>query len=291
MKSALIVGIDATIGALLQQELTAAGYTVLGTTRKKQNLIPQRIFYLDLLHCENFSFTPIVDVVYLCASITQMAQCNQDPQNSKQINFTAQLSLATYFLKKNVQVVFLSSNAVFNGKKCGYLENDPPSPVSLYGEYKAAAEKKMLEISNNVSIIRLTKVLTANHPLIIAWIKALSQSKPINAFDDRMVCPITVHDVTRCLKVIGEKKLTGILHLSGEKDITYYELAQHLADLIGADKTLIRPTSASHTELSTNARLRYTRLDMTQSKEILGVASPPIAALLNNLYGKVRCSL
>ena len=52
----------------------------------------------------------------------------------------------------------------------------------------------------------------------------LSKNEQIDAFNDLVLCPISMDQVTRCLTIIGEKELTGVFHLSGKKDITYYDM-------------------------------------------------------------------
>jgi dTDP-4-dehydrorhamnose reductase len=315
-KKALIIGIDSTLGTALQEELLIAGWDVFGSTRRKEKLgsqnsclhpaacprdparshnahsnlnnqqtsSTQNIFFLDLADLSDFHFSTKVDVVFLCASITKITSCRDDP-SCHRINVDAQVELAKYFINQGVHVIFLSSSAVFDGKKTGYTIKDATCPVTAYGESKAIAEQKLLELANNVSIVRLSKVLTPNYPLIMKWLEELKAGRSIEPFNDLYLSPVAIKIVTMCLREIADGMLFGIIHLSGEEDVSYSFIAQCLADLIKAKPTLIRPKSVLSANGFASETLRYTSLDMTETMRLLALPSLSAAATLSYLYG------
>ncbi|MDF1757008.1 MAG: sugar nucleotide-binding protein [Legionellaceae bacterium] len=283
MKKALIIGIDSSIGSFLHEELRSSGLDVFGTSRKKES-INQKIFYLDLLNIDSFSFEIDVDVVFLCASLTTLSVCGQHPELCHKLNVDAQLTLSRLFLDKGVHVVFLSTSAVFNGKKPSYKISDTTSPITVYGESKAIAEKLLLNLSKNVSIVRLTKVLTPSYPLICDWIEDLKIGKCIAPFHDLQVCPISVRVVTSCLKRVAENKVTGIIHLSGALDVSYLVVAEYLARHFTSDSSLVNPKSAIQLGISETDLPMYTSLDMNESKLLFSIPDITLPSTLHDLY-------
>lgn len=282
MRSALIVGIDSAIGNALKNGLQTAGWSVWGTSRQKDHLKGQ-VFYLDLAKADIFHFEQPIDVVYLCAGITKMVNCNLTPDYSYLVNVEAQIQLARYFLNKGAHIVYLSSNAVFNGIKPRYKIADPTCPVTRYGEHKAIVESTLLSMTPDVSIVRLTKVLTSDYPLILQWIATLKKNECIAPFRDLHLCPLSINTVTYCLKKIGEKNIGGITHLSGEDEVTYLDVAEYLAEVLGVSRDLIESRSMVESFSDTEVSL-HTSLDMTESKIIVDGLDLSFIATMKSLY-------
>lgn len=296
MTTALIIGVDSTIGKALKKILLDAGWIVFGTTRRMASLETNHI-YLDLStinHTTNFSGSWInfknleIDVVYLCAAVTKIIECKHNADYSQQINVTAHIRLADYFLQKGARVIFLSSHAVFAGTKSKYKIIDSPSPVLNYGRFKAAVENALLQYIENITIVRLTKVLTKDHPLLIQWTEDLRQGKIIQPFYDLMVSPLLLSTVTNCLKEIAEKKTCGIIHLSGEEDVSYLQIAEALITALGLKNTLIQPKSIREScELNYLTLPNYASLDTTNTKELFNMPDLSCHTTIHNLFAKL----
>lgn len=284
MNTALIVGIDSVIGKRLEHVLNLNGWTVFGTSRRacaeKSN-----VFYLDLANIAKFRFDLPIDVVFLCASITKITLCKDNNHHAKLINVDAQIQLAEYFSNKNTHIVYLSSNAVFNGQKPWYKTTDPLCPTTSYGEYKALVEKALLQMNGKVTIVRLTKVLTPNYPLVVQWTKNLRNNKIIEPFYNLFLSPISINTVSQCLKEIGDKHLSGIIHLSGESDVSYVEFAEYLTELINLKKGLIKGIAMLDSNNENDQTPLYTSLDMTESKQLFTNLDTSFATTMNGLYG------
>lgn len=280
MKRALIIGIDSSIGSALQTELLNSGCEVFGTTRRTSGL-SQNVSYLDLSNLFEFRFEPSVDTVFLCASITKVATCRSAPELCQTINVDAQVQLTEYFLAKGAHVIFLSTNAVFNGEKPAYGISDQTCPITTYGESKATAEKKLLSLSNDLCIVRLTKVLTPDYPLICHWINELKHGRVIEPFHDLYISPISINIVTLCLREVMEKKLRGLIHLSGNSVVSYQCVATYLADMLGVSHSLIQSKSALLTGLDAPP---YASLDMNEMKALFKCPVLSFPAVLNHVF-------
>lgn len=283
MKNALIVGIDSVIGQALEKELFASGWTVFGTTRR-QSQVSKRVFYLDLAHISEINFEIPMDVVFLCAGITKVSM--QPSDYAESVNVQAPLALAEHFLNLSTHIIFLSTIAVFDGKKPAYQITDKPCPISFYGEYKATVERELLNKSGLITIVRLTKVLTENYPLFMQWLNELKNGAPIQPFYDLRLCPISIKTVTQCLNNIAETRLPGILHLSGKKEVTYQDVGHYFADKLGVSKDLVQPCSALDAGVLSAEAPLYTSLDISESKHLLDQYDLTLEVTLNDLYNR-----
>jgi len=265
MNRALIIGVDSSIGSHLYQNLHQAGWDVYATTRR-QSLLSHRFFFLDLSDISlPLKHVPSVDVVFLCASITTIAQSQALPSYAKVINQDAQIVLTEYFLKLGCHVIFLSTNAVFDGKQPFYPKHSKVNPVTLYGQYKAAVEQQLMLMSGMISIIRFSKVISQKNSLMQQWVSTLRKGLCIYPFDDLFLCPISIRMASDCLKTIAENSLFGIMHLSGEKDITYYEWALCLANHLAIDLHLVKPKSMLNDTQGFSGQGPFGSLDMQES--------------------------
>jgi dTDP-4-dehydrorhamnose reductase len=286
MRSALIVGGDGLIARALVAQLMLEKWAVNCTSRR--NHLPDCWIRFDLR--DGVSVLPgallkNVDVVFICAAITGFAACTSDPQGSRYINVTRTVELGRHFMKNGAQVVYLSSNAVFDGTRAALNEYSPITPVTEYGQQKADCEAMLLcaasELSGKCAVVRLTKVVDRKQPLYSGWMQNLSAQLPIKAAVDLRISPITTAFVARGLSCIGAGGQSGVYHLSGEQDVTYLDLASAMIAALGKcvsvehdwiQKRLVAVPSPAHSTLS-----------MMHTTDIFGLKPQPLEAVVREL--------
>lgn len=243
VSSAMVVGGDGLIGSALTTQLRGAGWNVVSTSRRKA--VPTGCLHFDLAHgVGSLPKLPVhpQQVVFICAAVTGFATCANDPEGSRDINVTRTVELGDYFMQQGALVVYLSSNAVFDGTQVWVNENAPRSPTSEYGRQKAESEAKLLaaaaDLPGACAVVRLTKVVGWAQPLYRAWVHNFESHEPARAAADLVMCPVTIGYVVNGLQCIGAGMQGGVYHLSGECDLTYFELAQAMANAWGRGATV-----------------------------------------------------
>lgn len=286
--SVLIIGVDGYIGSALFQKLKGSQKEVFGTSRRVKKINDNRIFFLDLAEPLNdLSSLPNAKLVYLVAGISNMSQCEKD-KITYDINVNKIVEIGEYFLRQGSFIIFLSTNTVFNGKESFPNEFCTPNPINMYGYQKLQAEKKLREASLkyknfNLAIVRLTKVLSLGLPLLDSWIKDLSNGKVIKSFHDLVISPISLSYVISCLITIGDRRVSGVYHLSGVDDISYNQVAKKIALKLKFDPTKVKEESA----LERGYRLpSYSSLGLLSTKEVLNISPQKIDELLEDIYNE-----
>lgn len=281
MRTALVVGGDGLIGHALSCDLKASGISVVTTSRK----INAPEIQLDISKPFEVALLPRCDVVYLCAAISRFVACEQNPPLARLVNFTSQVKLAKHFFSQGTHVVFLSSNAVFNGVHDAPAEDASTCPVSIYGKLKSDAEDELSLLAKQcfgtLSIIRLTKVLSKKVPLIDKWLSSIKMNEKIEAFSNVTLSPVSLNYTIEFLRRCGEFKYNGIAHLSGEVELTYCELAKALAERSGGDSNLIQ---ALGNEILSNQSLTHNRLSMIQTEKVLNFAPQSLVDFLDDIF-------
>lgn len=255
----LIVGADSQIGSALKDHLIQKDIVVFGTTRKKETA-NEIIYYLDLENPEFDALNEKFDSVVVCAATTSIAKCEEAPQKYKNINVTNTIKLIDKLAANGSFVIYLSSNAVFDGKKPFYKNTDKTCPVTLYGKFKNEVEEHLTNnLADRSCVLRLTKVITQNTPFIERWKSDSNNGLKIKTYVNKLLSPIHIDDVIETIQLLIQKKSKGIYHLGGDEEISYTEYAK----LLFKDRPLALDLISAEVEPSINDQLTHNSL-MTQ---------------------------
>ncbi|MBK9709779.1 MAG: SDR family oxidoreductase [Kouleothrix sp.] len=141
------------------------------------------------------------------------------------------------------RLIHMSSDALFDGERQGsYTEADDPSPVTPYGEAKAAAERLVAEAHPAALIVRTSLLYGGAEPgqherLVL---DTLDGGPQITFFTDELRCPIAVGDLAAALIELAPLGLSGRLHVAGADVVSRYEFARLVAAAHGRDPGRLR---------------------------------------------------
>jgi dTDP-4-dehydrorhamnose reductase len=260
----LLVGGDSEIGAAAYRALIAQGRSVAATTRRPDLVSPDRPF-LDLSQpLADWQPPPRTTAACVLAGIPRLAACAADPATSAHINVSQTLALTDRLVERDIAVLLLSTNQVFDGSTPKVAADAPLCPVSEYGRQKARAEaglRRHMDQGARVAILRLSKVVSPEMPLLHRWLDALKAGDPIHAFRDMNLAPIPSEMAVEAIAAMLLDEARGVLQLTGESDISYEELARYLATRIHARPTLVIGRPVRESGMPSGATPRFTTLD------------------------------
>jgi dTDP-4-dehydrorhamnose reductase len=275
----LIVGGDSEIGAAAFRAMKARGQAVAATTRRRDRVAPDRPF-LDLAAPLGDWAPPAgTQAVCLCAAVARLAACADDPQGSAHINVVQTLTLVEMLLARDIAVLFLSTNQVFDGRTPHVPADAPHSPVSEYGRQKARAEAALRDHMTKgapVAVLRLAKVVSDGMPLIQGWVRELSAGKPIRVFNDMALAPTPTDLVCDAIAALLKDRARGIFQLTGPRDVSYADIGRFLAGYLDADPELVNEASASSVGLPEGATPKHTTLDSSALRVHYGLEVPDV---------------
>lgn len=181
------------------------------------------------------------------------------------------------------ELIYLSTDALFDGEHPPYREEDDPAPVHEYGRWKAKAEWFVREEMPAAAVIR-TSLITQLTPLDprCRWIvNSLREKKPISLFVDELRCPILVEDIATQiweLAALPASERAGIWHLAGVEALSRYAIGLLVAAHKGLDPAGITPAySASFP----TPRPRDLRMLTTRADKQLKTKARPLSVLLH----------
>ena len=276
----LIIGGDGLIGRALMERFKAMGKSVRYTTRNKNTITDCQI-YLDM--CESLEIDLVPSIVYFCAGITELSLCESTTLDSHKINVEATLNLAYKFATSGARVVYLSSHAVFDGSFPYVPINCPVCPTTQYGVQKAKAEQGILALGERSTVVRLPKVVSCKSPLFAKWIACLKLSQQIKPFSDLYLSPISLSYLTN---ILATKSLYGMVHLSGDLQLTYKEFALILAEKMDVSTDLVDATLTLEMGASILFKPLYTTLDMSDTASRFDIEPQTIYGVIEDLLNE-----
>lgn len=156
--------------------------------------------------------------------------------------------LATACREQGVQFLTFSSAMVFDGLRGHpYVESDEVAPLSVYGNSKAEAERRVLLRCPDSLIARTSAFFgpwDARNFVTVA-LRTLVSGQRLRAAADVMVSPTYVPDlVSACLDLLIDRE-AGVWHLTNDGAITWAQLAVRAAELAGYDTRLVEECEAA----------------------------------------------
>lgn len=278
----LVVGASGLVGRAVCQRLLAAGAEVFGTSRKAAGNA-RSMLRLDLAAPDvAWRELPPVDAIILCAAQTGFAACRQDPTAAELVNVHRTSALAEYGIDNGAFVLFVSSNAVFDGTQPFVRRNAAVTPTTEYGRQKAETERRILALGRRAAIVRLSKVLDPSSSLMQGWRRRLMQGERITAFSDMTLAPLTPGFVAELMLRIVTARGAGIYQASGDADLTYAHLAQTLCQAMQVDSNRVVETSAP-AGVGPEVQLAYSTLDMSREQTEFGMLQPGSAGTMHEI--------
>lgn len=190
------------------------------------------------------------DVIVHAAAISNVDYCQSHKKEAWQVNVLGTNNVLEASIDKNIHFIYLSSNAVFDGKKDIYEEKDLPNPVNFYGKTKYQSESLVQKYSNYWTIVRPITMYgwepegSRKNP--VTWVlKNLSAKKSLKIVDDVYLNPLFNLDLGQVAwKIIANESL-GIYHVAGAEILNRYQWALKTAVTFSLDPNLISPVPSS----------------------------------------------
>jgi dTDP-4-dehydrorhamnose reductase len=179
------------------------------------------------------------------------------------------------------RLIHLSSDALFDGEPLGgrYTEADDPSPITPYGEAKAAAEQLVEQMSATALVVRTSLIYSGAEPsgheqLIF---DCLTGRADLAFFTDELRCPLAVGDLAAALLELAPRPISGRLHIAGTEVISRYAFARAVAAAHGYDPERLRAgTSAT----SGMRRPRNCALDSSKAQKLIQTQLRGVSSVL-----------
>lgn len=227
------------------------------------------------------------DVIIHTAAISTVAACRQNPQAAWEVNVRATRMLAALARDLGAHLIHISTDMVFSGEHAPYAESATPSPLSVYGYTKAAAEEAVQASGCQWTILRCPLMYgLARHPwhqnhleLVLRGLRGTGE--PPTLFRDEWRSLADVRQVARTVVTAARRQTPGVYHLGGPERLSRAGFARLACSAFGIDPTRVREGSVR--DAPGEPRPSDLTLISDRARAELSYHHPPVAATLEEL--------
>ena len=186
------------------------------------------------------------DWILLSAAYTDVDGCESNRDLAFAVNCEGAVNVAEAAREAGSRLMFLSTDYVFDGSKGSpYETSDPRNPTSVYGESKARAEERLLEILPEVCIARTSWLFGHGGKCFPATILKLASTRPeISVVNDQRGSPTFTRDLASALAELCRASARGIVHVTNSGNCTWYEFAAEIVRASGLPAAIKPVTTA-----------------------------------------------
>jgi dTDP-4-dehydrorhamnose reductase len=192
------------------------------------------------------------DWIIHCAALANLDACESNPPLAHRLNAEVPGELAVLAASHGVRLIHISTDAVFDGKKGDYDEEDTPNPLSVYAHSKLEGERRVLDANPEAAVARVNLhgwSISGKRSLTEFFFYNLQAGKSVLGFTDVYFCPVLANDLAPIFIAMLEKGLKGLYHTVSSESLTKYDFGLRIARKFGLDDNMIRPSSVEEAGL------------------------------------------
>ena len=266
----LITGCNGQLGSELRLlQSASANHTFFNTDVEELDITNQEAV-------EAFVASHQIEGIVNCAAFTAVDLAETEREKCTTLNTLAPAYLATAIEQQGGWMIQISTDYVFNGKSHRpYLEDDTPSPDSVYGSTKLAAELGVSKFCKRSMIIRTAWLYSSFGKNFVKTMLRLGREKEaLGVVFDQVGTPTYARDLAKAIMHIIEKGIQpGAYHYTDEGGASWYDFTKSIHRIAGIDTCKVSPL---HTEEYPTPAKRppYSILDKTKIKQAYGLEIP-----------------
>ena len=186
------------------------------------------------------------DILINAAAYTQVDLAEKEPELAFAINRDGVANLAQACKKRDIPMLHISTDYVFDGsKQGGYKESDPIAALGVYGESKAAGDAVLQATLEQHIILRTSWVFSATGNNFVKTMLRLGREREeLGIVNDQHGCPTSARSIAEVLLNVADKYLRGeavewgVYHYCNQPETTWFGFAQAIFQQAGGFESL-----------------------------------------------------
>ena len=278
----VVTGASGLLGAAIVGEIRSQGREIAGIChRHRVNIADAPMYSLDLTHHaatrELLTRLRPAGIVH-CAAATNVDWCEGHPAEAERLNVDVSSGLADIASDLGSRFIYISTDAVFDGKTGNYSEGDAPCAVNVYAQSKLLGEREVLNRCPSSLVVRVNIFgwNAQSKQSFAEWVLGkLEAGELVPGFTDVRFAPLLVNDLAEMLLTLLLGTWSGIYHAASSDNLNKYEFAQTIARVFHFDPRCIQPSRLKDARLPAPRPLN-TSLNSKKLESVLGRTMPTI---------------
>ncbi len=218
----LLTGGTGQVGQAVLRHAETRGLDIFAPTRAQMDLTNAQSI-ADMV--TNRPWSAVIN----CAAYTAVDRAETDAVLAEQVNAVAPAIFATETAKRDMPIIHVSTDYVFDGTKdAPYVEEDVVNPLGVYGRTKEKGESAVRTLNPRHAIIRTAWVVSAGGANFVNTMIRLASERPeVSVVDDQIGCPSSASEIAQTLLAVAEHPHAqyGTWHFVNGGEASWHELA------------------------------------------------------------------
>ena len=228
MKRILITGINGQVGWSCLRVTTPEELLVVGVDRKECDIT-------DMASIESCLDRLKPNLVINPAAYTAVDKAEGDQDNAFAVNREGAANMAKACAKRDIPLIHLSTDYVFDGSKNGaYVEDDLVAPNGIYAFSKEEGEQEVRKHCPKHIILRTAWVYCEHgHNFVKTMLRLGAERPELKIVGDQHGCPTYARDIAAaCLEIARQlldgSQAFGTYHFAAAGATTWYDFAAEI---------------------------------------------------------------
>jgi S-adenosylmethionine synthetase len=237
----LVTGITGLLGRALSAELSTTSFDVVGTGFRRATGNVVAIDLTDREAVERLLREQRPDVIIHSAAERRPDVSENDPDATLALNVEATRSVVEIATEIGAQVVYLSTDYVFDGSSPPYRPDATPNPLNFYAKSKLEGEHVVRTVADNCVLrvpVLYGQIETLEESPVTIIAKGLLPGGEIKLDHWQTRDPTSTADVAAVLRQMLESRvesasIAGTVHWSGDEAMTKYDMGRTMCQIWG----------------------------------------------------------
>jgi dTDP-4-dehydrorhamnose reductase len=229
----MVIGAQGQVGWELTRRALASGHNVLAWDQAELDIT-------DADAVDQALDASGADVVINAAAYTAVDKAEQEPERAFAVNRDGPAHLAAACARLNVPLLHISTDYVYDGaKREPYVENDPTTPMGIYGASKLAGDEAVRRLWPRHLILRVSWVFGIHgHNFVKTILRLAREREELRVVADQHGCPTFAGDIADTLLELAGRTVEidasgawGTYHYCGAPPTTWHGFASAIVEM------------------------------------------------------------
>lgn len=233
-KRVLVTGLNGQLGQSINKLVDQYPELTFTQTTRNELDLSQSQSIADYFADKSF------DVIINCAAYTAVDKAESEPGLADQINHQAVKQLAEIAKQKDIVLIHISTDYVFNGQSFKpYSETDKTDPQNVYGLSKLKGEQAIQTLNSKSIIIRTSWVYSEfGNNFVKTMLRLGTEKAELNVIFDQIGSPTYAGDLAKAILSIimyedfdQQSQTPSLYHYSNQGVCSWYDFSKTIFEV------------------------------------------------------------